>query len=46
MTKDKKLDEFLKRIGIKLLPSQKEILKQVMDGNKIYICYPQICLRL
>ena len=40
MTKDKKLDEFLKRIGIKLLPSQKEILKQVMDGNKIYICYP------
>ena len=40
MTKDKKLDEFLKRIGIKLLPFQKEILKQVMDGNKIHICYP------
>lgn len=40
MTSDEKLDEFLKRTGIELLPFQKEILKQMTDGNKIYICYP------
>lgn len=40
MTKDEKLDEFLKRTGIELLPFQKEILKQMTDENKIYICYP------
>ena len=38
--KDEMLDEFLKRTGIELLPFQKEILNQMMDGNKIYICYP------
>ena len=37
---DEMLDEFLKRTGIELLPFQKEILSQMMDGNKIYICYP------
>lgn len=40
MTKDEKLDEFLKRTGIELLPFQKETLKQMTDENKIYICYP------
>lgn len=40
MIKDEMLDEFLKRTGIELLPFQKEILSQTMDGNKIYICYP------
>lgn len=40
MIKDKMFDEFLKRTGIELLPFQKEILSQIMDGNKIYICYP------
>ena len=40
MMKNDKLDEFLKRTGIELLPFQKEIINQVMDGNKIYICYP------
>jgi hypothetical protein len=40
MMKNDKLDEFLKRTGIELLPFQKEIVNQVMDGNKIYICYP------
>lgn len=40
MTRNEKLDEFLKEIGIELLPFQKEILKQIINGNKIYICYP------
>lgn len=40
MTKVEKLDEFLKRIGIELLPFQREILSRMTDGNKIYICYP------
>lgn len=40
MIKDKMFDEFLKRTGIELLPFQKEILSQMMDENKIYICYP------
>lgn len=40
MMKNDKLDEFLKRTSIELLPFQKEIVNQVMDGNKIYICYP------
>lgn len=40
MTKDEKLNEFLERTGIELLPFQKEILKQMTDENKIYICYP------
>ena len=40
MTRNEKLDEFLKGIGIELLPFQKEILKQIINGNKIYICYP------
>lgn len=40
MIKDEKLDEFLKRTGIELLPFQREILRQMTDGNKIYICYP------
>lgn len=39
-TKNEKLEEFLKRTGIELLPFQKEILSQMTDGNKIYICYP------
>lgn len=39
-TKNEKLEEFLKRTGIELLPFQKEILNQMTDGNKIYICYP------
>lgn len=38
--KNEKLEEFIKRIGIELLPFQKEILSQMTDGNKIYICYP------
>lgn len=40
MTKDEKLDEFLKRIGIELLPFQKEFIKKITDENKIYMCYP------
>lgn len=40
MTKTEKLDEFLKRAGIELLPFQREMLSQIADGNKIYICYP------
>jgi hypothetical protein len=40
MIKDEKLDEFLKRTGIELLSFQREILRQMTDGNKIYICYP------
>jgi hypothetical protein len=40
MTKDEKLDEFLKRIGIELLPFQKEFIKKIADENKIYVCYP------
>lgn len=40
MTKDEKLDEFLKRIGIELLPFQKELIKKIADENKIYVCYP------
>ena len=40
MTKDEKLDEFMKRIGIELSPFQKEIIKKIADENKIYMCYP------
>ncbi|WP_317327640.1 hypothetical protein [Ruthenibacterium lactatiformans] len=40
MTKDEKLDEFLKRIGIELLPFQKEFIKKITDEDKIYMCYP------
>lgn len=40
MTKDEKLDEFMKRIGIELLPFQKEFIKKITDENKIYMCYP------
>lgn len=40
MFEDEKLDEFLKRINIELRPFEKEILKHVMKGEKIYICYP------
>ena len=40
MTKDEKLDEFMKRIGIELLPFQKEFIKKIADENKIYMCYP------
>lgn len=36
MTKDEKLDEFMKRIGIELSPFQKEIIKKIADENKIY----------
>lgn len=39
MTKDEKLDEFMKRIGIELSPFQKEIIKKIADENKIYMCY-------
>lgn len=35
MTKDEKLDEFMKRIGIELSPFQKEIIKKIADENKI-----------
>lgn len=38
--KNEKLEEFIKRTGIELLPFQKEILSQMTDENKIYICYP------
>ena len=40
MTKDEKLDEFMKRIGIELLPIQKEFIMKIADENKIYMCYP------
>lgn len=40
MTKDEKLDESMKRIGIELLPFQKEFIKKIADENKIYMCYP------
>lgn len=40
MTKDEKLDEFLKRIGIELLPFQKEFIKKITDEDEIYMCYP------
>lgn len=40
MTSDEKLDEFLKRTGIELLPFQKKLIKKIADGNKICICYP------
>ncbi len=39
-TRNEKLEEFIKRTGIELLPFQKEILSQMTDENKIYICYP------
>ena len=34
MTKDEKLDEFLKRIGIELLPFQKELIKKIADEKQ------------
>ena len=40
MTKDEKLDEFLRLNGIKLLPFEKELFKQIADRGEIYICYP------
>jgi hypothetical protein len=40
MTKNEYLDEFLKRAGIELLPFQKEIIGQIIDENRVYICYP------
>lgn len=40
MTKDEKLDKFLKKIGIELLPFQKEFIKKITDEDKIYMCYP------
>lgn len=40
MSKDERLDKFLKRNGIELLPFQKEIIKQMSMSQKIYICYP------
>ena len=40
MTKDEKLDEFLRLNGIKLLPFEKELFKQITDRGEIYICYP------
>ena len=35
MTKDEKLDEFMKRIGIELLPFQKEFIKKIQNKNRI-----------
>lgn len=32
MTKDEKLDEFLKRIGIELLPFQKELIGRIYSS--------------
>lgn len=40
MTKDEKLDEFLRLNGIKLSPTQREHLKQIADRGGIYVCYP------
>lgn len=40
MTSDEKLDAFLKANDIKLLPFQRELLKQMLAQNKIYICHP------
>lgn len=40
MTKDEKLDKFLRLNGIELSPVQKELLKQIVDCGEIYICYP------
>lgn len=35
-----KLDEFLKKTEINLLPYQKEILRHTMNGENLYIPYP------
>lgn len=35
-----KLDEFLEKTGIELLPYQKEILKHAVNGEKLCILYP------
>lgn len=42
MTKDEKLDKFLKKIGIELLPFQKEFIKKITDEDKIYMCYHKL----
>lgn len=35
-----KLDEFLDKTGIELLPYQKEILRHAVNGEKFYVLYP------
>lgn len=41
----KKLDEFLKKNCIELLPFQREVVAQMLMHRKIYICYPPNCGR-
>lgn len=38
--KYKKLDEFLKKNCIELLPFQRELLAQMLMQKRIHICYP------
>ena len=38
----KQLDEFLQRIGVELLPFQRELLAQMLMQKRIHICYPPI----
>lgn len=35
-----KLDEFLERTGIELLPFQKEVLRHVVNGERCYFIFP------
>lgn len=41
----KQLDEFLQRIGVELLPFQRELLAQMLMQKRIHICYPPNCGR-
>lgn len=34
-----KFDEFLKKFGVNLPPQQKEVLKRVVNGEKIYVIF-------
>lgn len=34
-----KVDEFLKKFGLNLPPEQKEVLKRVANGEKIYVIF-------
>lgn len=36
----KQLDEFLQRIGVELLPFQRELLAQMLMQKRIHICCP------
>lgn len=35
-----KLDEFLERTGIELLPYQKKVLQHLVNGERCYVIFP------